>query len=55
MQVAELRRCQGVMLDLLNALRPQGDQDFDALNNQLNGLWTQLGVKRSESPRRRVE
>jgi seryl-tRNA synthetase len=54
LQVAELRRRQGVMLDLLNALRLHGDQDFDAVNSQLTGLWAQLAVKRSESPRRRV-
>jgi uncharacterized membrane-anchored protein YjiN (DUF445 family) len=50
MQIAELKRRQGIMLDLLNAMRMQNDQDFDSVNSQLNGLWTQLSAKRSESP-----
>jgi uncharacterized membrane-anchored protein YjiN (DUF445 family) len=55
MQIGELKRRQGLMLDLLSAMRMQNDQDFDSVNSQLTGLWTQLSVKRGESPLNRTD
>jgi uncharacterized membrane-anchored protein YjiN (DUF445 family) len=54
-QIDELKRKQTVMLELLNAIRSHEDQDFESVTSQLNGLWAQLSVKRSESPRRMPE
>lgn len=51
-QIAELKRRQNLMYELMNAMRSHNDQDFDGVNSQLTGLWTQLAVKRGESPRK---
>lgn len=47
MQIAELKRRQNMMLELLNAIRSHNEQDFDSVNTQLNGLWSQLSSKRT--------
>lgn len=54
-QIAELKRRQNLMYELMNAMRSTNDQDFDGLNSQLTGLWTQLAVKRGESPHKSRE
>jgi predicted nucleic acid-binding Zn-ribbon protein len=53
LQVSELKRRQQTLLDLLNAIRSQGDQDFDGVNSQLTGLWAQLSAKRTDTPIRK--
>ena len=51
MQIAEMKRRQSLMFELINAMRSQNDQDFESVNTQVNGLFSQLASKRSLSPR----
>ena len=51
MQIAEMKRRQSLMFELINAMRSQNDQDFESVNSQVNGLFSQLTSKRSVSPR----
>ena len=54
-QIAELKRRQNLMFELMNAMKSHEEHDFDGVNSQLTGLWSQLAVKRGESPLRRTE
>ena len=54
-QLLELKRRQSLMFDLMNAMKSHDEQDFNGVNSQLTGLWTQLATKRAESPMRRTE
>ena len=54
-QLLELKRRQSLMFDLMNAMKSHDEQDFNGVNSQLTGLWTQLATKRAESPLRRTE
>ena len=38
------------MFELINAMRLQNDQDFESVNSQVNGLFSQLTSKRVVSP-----
>ena len=44
-QIAEMKRRQTMILDLLNAMRSNANQDYDDVNTQLSGLWNQLSIK----------
>ena len=54
-QIAELKRRQNLMFELMNAMKSHEENDFDGVNSQLTGLWSQLASKRAESPRKRSE
>ena len=49
-QIAEMKRRQTLMFDLLNAMRSHNSRDYENVNAQLSTLWAQLSVKRMDSP-----
>lgn len=52
-QVAEIKRRQTLVVELVNAARSHSERDFDEVNSQLAGLWAQLSTRRENpSPRR---
>ena len=46
LQIEEMKRRQNLMLELLNTMKSHNDKDFDLVNSQISGLWSQLTQKR---------